>query len=429
MRLLSRKTIFVLALTFLFTAMTARSHGGFLIPGEGYMATEHLTTADFDTFSMIDSNTALLYVGTGIDPHIEICDLAGNVQMTLAKPANICDGATRADDFLTGSFIKQDPTTPNTYWVGFAANSGVDGWIYRVTAAQTGGSWTGTWDEIAVLPGNYDMAFIDNSTLLLSANVDGTGTQLLAVDINDPNPSNYTVVANVGGYSAGIGLNAAGDAYYPTYANWGVNEQLLCCTNSDIASAIASETPCTPDVRCTLNVDGTDFGGAGLDVDDAGHVLVAGNPNGQIAIWDETSSTLSSIATAIDGTIWTIDIDTVGDLTEGGGSAYVTAWGGAGILKLTKLIPGDANGDGIVDGSDATTLAAHWQESGASWSDGDFNGDGDVDGSDATLLASHWQESLTTMPPTAVPEPSMVMLLAALALAGLIRRRRPTKGG
>jgi hypothetical protein len=96
---------------------------------------------------------------------------------------------------------------------------------------------------------------------------------------------------------------------------------------------------------------------------------------------------------------------------------------------IITSIPGDANEDGVVDGSDATILANYWQygvgmtNPDATWAMGDFNGDGVVDGSDATILASHWQEG--TPPPAAVPEPSTVIALITLLLAGftLICRR------
>ena len=63
---------------------------------------------------------------------------------------------------------------------------------------------------------------------------------------------------------------------------------------------------------------------------------------------------------------------------------------------LTNYLPGDANLDGRVDGSDVTILAGNWQfgvdgNGTATWAMGDFNGDGKVDGSDVTILAANWQ--------------------------------------
>ena len=65
-------------------------------------------------------------------------------------------------------------------------------------------------------------------------------------------------------------------------------------------------------------------------------------------------------------------------------------------------IPGDANGDGKVDGSDVTILASNWHVGvndgqTATFEMGDFNGDGRVDGSDVTILAVNWQTGVDTI--------------------------------
>lgn len=83
---------------------------------------------------------------------------------------------------------------------------------------------------------------------------------------------------------------------------------------------------------------------------------------------------------------------------------------------VMPVIPGDANGDGKVDGSDVTILANNWQATVTNGAEsGDFNGDGFVDGSDVTILANHWQYGVTSSS-AAVPEPSMGLLLASLFL-------------
>ena len=91
-------------------------------------------------------------------------------------------------------------------------------------------------------------------------------------------------------------------------------------------------------------------------------------------------------------------------------------------------IPGDANKDGKVDGSDVTILAGNWQKGvddglTAIWDDGDFNNDGKVDGSDVTILAGNWQAGVSGEA-ASVPEPStIVLLLAAIAGWFTVRRR------
>ena len=57
-------------------------------------------------------------------------------------------------------------------------------------------------------------------------------------------------------------------------------------------------------------------------------------------------------------------------------------------------IPGDADGDGAVDGDDAGIVAGNWLQSVAGGAaDGDFNGDGVVDDLDATIMAANWGAS------------------------------------
>ena len=94
------------------------------------------------------------------------------------------------------------------------------------------------------------------------------------------------------------------------------------------------------------------------------------------------------------------------------------------LAQESPAIPGDANRDGKVDGSDVTILAGNWQVlSGADWEMGDFNGDGKVDGSDVTILAGNWQSGVTTAA-AAVPEPSTLMLLTLASLSLLALRRK-----
>lgn len=90
----------------------------------------------------------------------------------------------------------------------------------------------------------------------------------------------------------------------------------------------------------------------------------------------------------------------------------------------SPLTPGDANGDGKVDGSDVTILAGNWQVlEGATWDMGDFNGDHKVDGSDVTILAGNWQAGVTTAA-ASVPEPSTLVLLVLGTVSLLIWKRR-----
>ena len=116
-----------------------------------------------------------------------------------------------------------------------------------------------------------------------------------------------------------------------------------------------------------------------------------------------------------------------GDLA---GTDETEAWLNGYVLEYIGKLMGDVNGDGVVDGSDATILANYWQygvgdpNPDATWEMGDFNGDHVVDGSDATILANYWQYGIS--PAAAVPEPSSILLLlsACSILPFLLRRNR-----
>ncbi len=90
-------------------------------------------------------------------------------------------------------------------------------------------------------------------------------------------------------------------------------------------------------------------------------------------------------------------------------------------------IPGDANGDGVVDGDDAATLAANWLAGDATWAMGDFNNDGLVNELDATLLAANWQTGSATN--ASVPEPTCLVLLGlGMLCLGFLRRNSSFPG-
>ena len=79
---------------------------------------------------------------------------------------------------------------------------------------------------------------------------------------------------------------------------------------------------------------------------------------------------------------------------EEGGYGYLDLY--RGILDLPVRLPGDANGDGIVDLADLTILARNWKKPGV-WETGDFNGDGFVDLADLTILARNWKKTLADL--------------------------------
>ena len=87
----------------------------------------------------------------------------------------------------------------------------------------------------------------------------------------------------------------------------------------------------------------------------------------------------------------------------------------------------DPNGDGSVAFADLLTLAQHYGQTNANFTEGDFDGDSAVTFSDLLILAQHYGQTLAAAPAdtsfAAVPEPATLGAFA-LTLGILVRRRR-----
>ncbi len=92
-------------------------------------------------------------------------------------------------------------------------------------------------------------------------------------------------------------------------------------------------------------------------------------------------------------------------------------------ISLGRILEGDLNLDGTVDGADAAILQSNYgsDQSNLLWTDGDLTADGKVTFDDAWLLLQNY--GATSAPIPDVPEPTTSMLLISAA-AMLLRRRR-----
>ena len=193
-------------------------------------------------------------------------------------------------------------------------------------------------------------------------------------------------------------LNSSGDHLWSTY---------LGGDNSDYAAAISTDTTGNVYVCGSTCSTGWIAGGydISLDGDQDGYV-VKFNAEGK-HIWSSyvggrNIDSILGICTNVTGSIYVCGQTKSSDwdITDG----WDTSYGGNSdgyIIKINDKVPGDANGDGLVDGSDVTILASNWQlgvndNQIATWAMGDFNSDGKVDGSDVTILAGNWQAGVTS---------------------------------
>ena len=110
-------------------------------------------------------------------------------------------------------------------------------------------------------------------------------------------------------------------------------------------------------------------------------------------------------------------------------------WHDATMFPLVQLdpkpddpepgLPGDANGDGIVNATDLNIVGGNWQMAvdPAGPANGDFDSNGFVDAADLNVIGTNWQRTAAPQG-AAVPEPAGLCLLGigALALSQLRRR-------
>ncbi|QDV73160.1 PQQ-dependent sugar dehydrogenase [Botrimarina mediterranea] len=100
------------------------------------------------------------------------------------------------------------------------------------------------------------------------------------------------------------------------------------------------------------------------------------------------------------------------------GNLYVLTIGGD-LYRIDTTMPGDYNGDGVVNTADYDVWATAYGSS--EMLDADGNGDGVVDAADYTI----WRDNASSSPSAAVPEPSSLMLVFSLAAASTSLRRPP----
>ena len=67
------------------------------------------------------------------------------------------------------------------------------------------------------------------------------------------------------------------------------------------------------------------------------------------------------------------------------------------VTAAASQIPGDANGDGVVNQLDLNAVIDNWQANGVGWAGGDFNGDGVVNQLDLNVIIDNWQSTGMTI--------------------------------
>ena len=118
--------------------------------------------------------------------------------------------------------------------------------------------------------------------------------------------------------------------------------------------------------------------------------------------WRAHEVPLDAPQTTLDG--WrrfdtgSVDLDHIASVefhADTWGSGFTLWYDGVGFSPDPTL-PGDANGDGVVNVSDLGILATNYGTGDAQWHDGDFTGDNLVDVSDLGILATYYGQTVSS---------------------------------
>jgi probable HAF family extracellular repeat protein len=165
----------------------------------------------------------------------------------------------------------------------------------------------------------------------------------------------------------------------------------------------------------------------------------SGDPGAFVGAYAGIGGIVSSSA-ALDTTHLTA-LGVIENVNAAGKSLYST-FDGHSVTSTDVLVKytyyGDANDDGMVDGSDYSRIDNGYLKHLTGWGNGDFNYDGIVDGSDYTLIDNAFNTqgaSLASTPdaaltdqiavsePVSVPEPTTLGIITLCTLSWLSRRR------
>ena len=87
--------------------------------------------------------------------------------------------------------------------------------------------------------------------------------------------------------------------------------------------------------------------------------------------------------------------------------------------ELTEYLPGDADGDGFVNGGDLALVLYWWGQTVGPDSQADLDGDGFVGTNDYVEVLSYWATSANPPAPSHAPEPVTVLGIG-IVLSGLV---------
>jgi hypothetical protein len=291
-----------------------------------------------------------------------------------------------------------NPTNPNSGFLGaMNFNSGV---------TELDGAWTGMgnvsvgyayYGSMATVTGNASLGMASGKNFALTGGTNSLGTTILATLA----PTKGTMTIGMQGNSNTVSFQS--------------KSQLTLNLNDTLADGV------TP-VADSLAVKGAlDLGtGATTNVLAINFSNISKFKSYTLATFDSISSVQTQFGSVVvNGVTLAGDGTALSSIDAGlaGYGGHHLVYSADSLVAQMELIPGDINGDGLVDVADYNIWAANVGKTGATWDQGDLNGDGLVDVADYNIWAANVGKT------SATPEPiSMIILAIGGGLVGLKRR-------
>ncbi len=294
-----------------------------------YETSDIATDCSFYSFD-VSSDGSTIAGWDGMTNAIQVIDLTTGTSTSLGAPS---------DYSAWNSFTTLDPSGASV-WAGFTNYGTTDDRIYQVDLA------TGAWTLRAKLSGNFDMAFCNDKAYVSGLNATWSGgtddtnciwlLDTTLTDVSGDNGSLHTKVVELGGNSAGLAVDAAGNLYYASYN--GDNAGLYRWDAASVANA--ESTGVALDYSTGIFLSELEAGAYDVAVDDAGHVLLNGNGSySYVAMWDGTPGSgynYEILSVGGDSSFWHTMLDAYGDVTAGG-AFFQTDYNAYGIGMALSL--------------------------------------------------------------------------------------------
>jgi len=400
---------------------TFNQSGGTLTASSFINVADQTNSSGSYTLSSTGSlSTPYLAVGVGADSGGTFNQKGGSVAVTSNLYVAVGSGST-------GTYSLNGPgaftTCGNAYVGGNAAGAGGAGTLTidagEMTISGTLKVWNSTGTEVT----NYSRMTAGNTINLATINVPAGSANLGAVT--------GTGTLNVGGLPGGPVVTASGLQQSSVTI---VSNGQLTLTAGGSTNAVNSLVINSGGV---FNLTSTkliiNYGNGSDPITTIAGYIKSGYNGGH---WNGSGIISTTAQTPTNGLYYGVGYADAND--------HLVVGLPSGQIEVKYTLLGDANLDGLVNGSDFNILAANFNQSIAGWDQGDFNYDGLVNGADFNELAANFNQgdSGTTtagdvaaldafaeanglsLPTSSVPEPATAVMMVMAGLGILSRRRR-----